>query len=62
MKIERTRIHFFSDVFSVVAVLGSYGPYFRLLRLPIHKRSVMEGLEGMLNRITDGNLVYRVTQ
>ena len=27
MKIERTRIHFFSDVFSAVAVLGSWGPY-----------------------------------
>ena len=28
MKIERTRIHFFSQVFGAVAVLGSYGPYY----------------------------------
>ena len=27
MKIERTRIYFFSDVFATVAVLGSYGPW-----------------------------------
>ena len=28
MKIERTRIHFFSQVFGAIAVLGSYGPYY----------------------------------
>ena len=28
MKIEKTRIHFFSDVFSAVAVLGSEGLYY----------------------------------
>ena len=32
MKIERTRIHFFSNVFSAVAVLGSQGPRYRRLR------------------------------
>ena len=28
MKSERTRIHFFSQVFGAIAVLGSYGPYY----------------------------------
>ena len=39
MKIERMRIHFFSDVFSAVAVLGSYGPFCVVGRLGRGKKA-----------------------
>ena len=48
MKIERTRIHFFGDVFCAVALLGSLGPYYA--RTTGKAESVVKEAEKMLKK------------